>query len=100
VDDILDLGCHSWAVHHDDQSPLIIINRVGLPLVLSTHLNFPHFHPIQDGRPKMIGTPSLHTWKNPMQWKGNGSWVFTLMPLLCPIFQKELIGGFWGRSWT
>jgi hypothetical protein len=54
VDDILDPGCHSCEVHHDDQSFLIIINKVGLPLALSTLLNFSHSHPFQDGRPKMI----------------------------------------------
>jgi hypothetical protein len=31
VDDILDLGCHSCAFHHDDQPPLTMVNRVGLP---------------------------------------------------------------------
>jgi hypothetical protein len=29
VDDMLDLTCHSWTVCHDDQSPLVVVNRVG-----------------------------------------------------------------------
>jgi hypothetical protein len=32
----------------------MIVNRVGLPPALSTLLNFPHSHPFQYGRPKMI----------------------------------------------
>jgi hypothetical protein len=31
VGDILDLGCHSCVVHHDDQPPLAMVNKVGLP---------------------------------------------------------------------
>jgi uncharacterized protein YbgA (DUF1722 family) len=31
VDDILDLGHHSCVVHHEDQPPLAMVNKVGLP---------------------------------------------------------------------
>jgi hypothetical protein len=55
VDDILDVGCCSCAVCHDDQPPLVVVNRVGLPCVtLLTLLNFSHFHAFKDGGPWMI----------------------------------------------
>jgi hypothetical protein len=30
-DDILDLGHHLCVVHHDDQPPFIVVNRIALP---------------------------------------------------------------------
>jgi len=55
VDDILDPPCHSCAVHHDDQPPLVMVNRVGLPQVaLPTFLSFSHSHAFKNGGPRMI----------------------------------------------
>jgi hypothetical protein len=50
VDDILDPRCHSFVVHYDDQPPLAMVNRVGLPhVVLLTLLSFSHFHAFRGG---------------------------------------------------
>jgi hypothetical protein len=55
VDDILDLGRHFSTVQHDDQPPLAMVNRVGLPwATLPTILSFPHSHAFWDDGPSMI----------------------------------------------
>jgi hypothetical protein len=97
VHDILDPSHHSCVVHHDDRSHLVVVNRVGLPQ--TTLLNFlllMHFKMEDLG---WFGTPNLHA-KNSMWMKGNKPWVFTLAPPMCLDFQRELIGKFWGKSWT
>jgi hypothetical protein len=55
VDDILDPPCHSCVVHHDDQPPLVVVNRVSLPQVaLPTFLSFSHSHAFRNGGLGMI----------------------------------------------
>ncbi len=50
VDDILDLGWHSSTNQRDDQPPLVVVNKVGLPqAALPILLSFLHFHTFQDG---------------------------------------------------
>ncbi len=84
VDDILDHGCHSCVVCHDDQPPLVMVNKVGLPQVaLLTFLNFPCSHAFRDGGQGQFGTPIHPIWRNPMQMNGNMPWGFTLAPFLC-----------------
>jgi len=53
--DILDLGCHSCMVCHDDQPPLVVVKRFGFPsATLPTLLNFPRFRAFRGGVPWMI----------------------------------------------
>ncbi len=55
MDDILNLEHHSCIVCHDDQPPLVMVNRVGLPqTTLPTFLNFSHYHAFTNGGPRMI----------------------------------------------
>jgi hypothetical protein len=55
VDDILDPRSHSCVVHHDDQPPFVVVNRVGLPrITLLTFLSFQHFHAFRNGGPWII----------------------------------------------
>jgi len=55
VDDILDPGLHSCMVCHDDQPPLDVVNRVGVPqTTLPTLLSFPHSHAFKNGGLGMI----------------------------------------------
>jgi len=45
VDGILNLGKHSYVVHHHDWSPLTMINKVGLSqATLLMFLSIPHSH--------------------------------------------------------
>jgi hypothetical protein len=42
-------------VHYDDQPPLVVVNRVGLPwIALLTSLNSPHFHAFWDEGQRMV----------------------------------------------
>jgi hypothetical protein len=55
VDDILDPKQHSFAVRHDDQPPLDVVNKVDLPQAeLPILLSFPRSHAFQDGGLGMI----------------------------------------------
>jgi hypothetical protein len=98
VHDILDPSHYSCVVHHDDISLLLVVNKVGLPW--ATLLSFLHFHAFENGRLGMVwDSKSSHAWRNPMRMKKN-PWVFTLAPPLSFVFQRELVGKFWGKSWT
>ncbi len=67
VDDLLDQGRRSCAVHHDDQPSLAMVNMVGLPIIaLLTLLNFPHSCAFRNGDPRIFGTPIHLIQKNPM----------------------------------
>jgi hypothetical protein len=55
VDDILNLEHHSCIVCHDDQPPLVMVNRVDLPqATLLTCLSFSRSHAFKDGGPRTI----------------------------------------------
>jgi hypothetical protein len=55
VEDILDLGCHSCVVCHDDQPPLAVVNRVSLPHApLPTLLSLSRSHAFKNGSLGMI----------------------------------------------
>jgi hypothetical protein len=55
ADDILDHGHHSCIVCHDDQPPLVMVNRVGLPqATLLTFLSFLLIYAFRDGGPMTI----------------------------------------------
>ncbi len=55
MDDILDPIRHSSIIQHDDQPPLIMINKVGLPqATLPTPLSLSRSHTFLDGSSKMI----------------------------------------------
>jgi hypothetical protein len=55
VDEILDPGYNSCVVHHDDQPPLVAVNKVGLrQATLQTFLSFPHSHAFRNGGQRMI----------------------------------------------
>ncbi len=55
MNDTLDSKHHSYVVHHDDQPPLVVVNRVGLPwIALLTLLKFPQFHAYWDEGQRII----------------------------------------------
>ncbi len=54
-DDSLDRKQHSFIVQHDDQPPLVMVNKVGLPWAsLPTFLSFSRCPTFWDGSPWMI----------------------------------------------
>jgi hypothetical protein len=60
MDDILDMRHYSCTVCHDDQSPLVGVNKVGLPrIILPTFMYFSSFHAFKDGAPRMIWDSNL-----------------------------------------
>ncbi len=100
MDDILDHGYHSCAIHHDDQPPLVVVNKIGFPrAALPTLLSFPHSHAFKDGGPTMIWDSHSSSLANPLQIKRNRPWGFALAPQLWKAFLKEPIGKFWGKLW-
>ncbi len=66
MDDILDLGRHFYIVQHDNQPPLAMVKKVGLPQVaLFTLLSFSQSQAFWDGSLGMIWDANLSKMEEP-----------------------------------
>ncbi len=67
MNDILDSGHHSCVVHHYDQPPFAMVNRVGLSLItLLTFLKFSRSHAFRGESPKMIWDSNSYNMEEPI----------------------------------
>ncbi len=98
MDDILNHGYHSCAIHHDDQPPLVVVNKIGFSCAtLPTLLNFPHFHAFKDGGPTMIWNSSSLT--KPTIDQKEEAMGFCIGTTTMQDISKEPISKFWGKLW-
>ncbi len=85
-------------VHHDDQNPLVIINKVGFSQLTLTLLNFPCFHAFQDGDPRMIWASNLFNMEEPNEDERERAKCLCIKARQpCHAFLREFVGGFWAN---